>query len=89
MKLKFENEIRNEIINSSNVPEEIILRDFISQVIREIKIEDLKKIFNIKIIYGFNKQLEEAYKKDDEYLIEEIKHLINQNKSRITGSIHI
>ena len=64
MQYKSENKIPNDILNKELNEEELLRRTAIAFV-EESPLETIKKLFNLRVIYGNKISLEEAMKKGD------------------------
>lgn len=88
MKHRIEQKIANMVISHSNITEEHLIKDVAHKFISDLSLEDLKKLFKIRIL-GDKKSFEEAITRRDEYEIDLIQDLMRSDTSLICGEIEI
>ena len=89
MKYKAEQKIRNQLLTETSIKEDQLFREVAFSIVKELPIDKLKQLFNLKVVYGFADDLEKAYKENDGRKVELIRRLINENSSLFTGEIYI
>ena len=89
MKYKAEQKIRNEVLTETTIKEEHLFRELAFSIVKELPIDKLKQLFNLKVVYAFEEDLEKAYKENDDRKVEQIRRLIQENSSLFTGEVYI
>jgi carboxylesterase type B len=89
MKYKAEQKVQTNIFHRTNIEEGDIFRDFALRMLKELPIEKVKKLFNLKVIYGTDEELQKAYKNKDKYKVEVVKELISDGNTLFTAEINI
>ncbi|MBE9468998.1 MAG: hypothetical protein IMY72_11865 [Bacteroidetes bacterium] len=62
-----------------------IYREVAISIVKELPIDKLKQLFNLKVVCGFKRDLEEAYRDNDRQKATQIQRLIKDNSSLFTG----
>ena len=89
MKYKLEEKIVTDLLNYPKVTEDLIFKELVFKMIKDIPTSDLKKLFNLKVIYGTADELRDAVIKMDEYKINKVNELITDQSTLFTGEIEI
>ena len=89
MKYKAEQKIRNQVLTETTIKEEQLFREVAFSIVKELPIDKLKQLFNLKVVYAFEEDLEKAYKENDDRKVEQIRRLIQENSSLFTGEVYI
>lgn len=89
MKYKAEQKIRNQVLTETTIKEEQLFRELAFSIVKELPIDKLKQLFNLKVVYGFADDLEKAYKEKDDRKVEQIRILMHENSSLFTGEVYI
>ena len=89
MKYRAKQKIENYKLTETRINEEQLFRDLAFSIVEELPIDKLKELFNLKVIYGFQSDLDKAIKENNDQKIEQIQRLIIENASLITGEIYI
>lgn len=87
MKYRVEREIINQVLTETTVKEEQLFREVAFSIVKELPIDKLKQLFNLKVVYGCESDLEKAYEENDVKKVEQIRQLIHKNSSLFTGEI--
>ena len=88
MKHRIEQKISNMVISHSNITEEHLIKDVVHKFISDLNLEDLKKLFKIRIL-GDKKSFEEAVTRRNEHEINLIQDLMRSDTSLICCEIEI
>ena len=89
MKYKAEQKITNQVLTETTIKEEQLFREVAFSIVKELPIDKLKQLFNLKVVYAFEEDLEKAYKENDDRKVEQIRRLIQENSSLFTGEVYI
>ena len=89
MKYKAEQKIRNQVLTETTIKEEQLFREVAFSIVKELPIDKLKQLFNLKAVYGFQSDLEKAYKEENYEMVEKISMLMHENSSLFTGEVYI
>ena len=89
MKYKAEQKITNQALTETTIKEEQLFREVAFSIVKELPIDKLKQLFNLKVVYAFEEDLEKAYKENDDRKVEQIRRLIQENSSLFTGEVYI
>ena len=89
MKYKAEQKIINQLLIETTIKEEQLFREVAFSIVKELPIDKLKQLFNLKVVYGFESDLEKAYKENDNRKVEQIRRLMHENSSLFTGEVYI
>lgn len=81
--------ISNQVLTETTIKEERLFREVAFSITKGLPIEKLKQLFNLKVVYGFESDLEKAYKENDHQKVDKIRRLIQENSSLFTGEINI
>ena len=66
MKYKAEQKITNQVLTETTIKEEQLFREVAFSIVKELPIDKLKQLFNLKVVYAFEEDLEKAYKENDD-----------------------
>lgn len=89
MKYKAEQKIRTEIFYQTTIKEEQLFRDVALAIVKDLPIEKVKQLFNLKVTYGTTEELDKAYKEADHYKVQTVSNLIKEGATLFTGEIDI
>ena len=89
MKYKAEQKIINQLLIETTIKEDQLFREVAFSIVKELPIDKLKQLFNLKVVYGFESDLEKAYKENDNRKVEQIRRLMHENSSLFTGEVYI
>ena len=65
MKYKAEQKITNQALTETTIKEEQLFREVAFSIVKELPIDKLKQLFNLKVVYAFEEDLEKAYKENN------------------------
>ena len=89
MQYKTERKISRDIYYHEGITEERLFREIAFDFLKELPIEKVKKIFNLKAIYATTENLESAYRNADYKKVELLQQLLMENNHLFTGDIII
>ena len=89
MKYKAEIKISNQVLTQQIIKDEDLFRDVAFKIIKELPINKIKQLFNLKLIKGIESELEKAYRENDAEKIDKIHILLEENTSLFVGEIDI